>query len=50
MPTLLDRTAKHRQQALPSSSLVVMHLKTLQMQSDEPNDGILRIKLTYLLP
>ena len=25
-----------------------MHLKTLQMQSDDPNDGILRIKLTYV--
>ena len=30
--------------ALASSSLAAMHLKTLQMQSDDPNDGILRMK------
>ena len=44
----LDRTAQHRQQALASSSLAVMHLKTLQMQSDDPNNDILGIKLTYV--
>ena len=42
----LDRPAQHRQQALASTSLAVMHLKTLQMQSDDPDNGILRIKLT----
>ena len=33
---------------MASSSLAVMHLKTFQMQSDDPNNGILRIKSTYL--
>ena len=51
MPTLLDLlTEQLSTQALDSSSLAVMHLKTLQMQSDDPNIGILRIKLTYLFP
>ena len=52
MPTLLDLLTKQlstnlNTHALASSSLAIMHLKTLQMQSDDPNNGILRIKLTY---
>ena len=54
MPTLLDllteQLSTDSTQALASSSLAVMHLKTLQMQSDDPINGILRIKLTYLFP
>ena len=50
MPTLLDLLTEqlstdNNTQALASSSLAVMHLKTLQMQSDDPDNGILRIKL-----
>ena len=52
VPTLLDLLTEQLStdniQALASSSLAVMHLKTLQMQSYDPNNGILRIKLTYL--
>ena len=54
MPTLLDllteQLSTNNSYALASSSLAVVHLKTLQMQSDDPypNNGILRIKLTYL--
>ena len=54
MPTLFDLLTEqlsiNNTQALDSSSLAVMHLKTLQMQSDDPNNGILQIKLTYLFP
>ena len=54
MPTLLDllteQLSTDNTQALASSSLAVMHLKTLQMQNDDPSNGILRIKLTYLFP
>ena len=52
MPTLRDlstgQLSTDNTQALASSCLAVLHLKTLQMQSDDPNNGILRIKLTYL--
>ena len=54
MPTLLDllteQLSTNNTHALASSSLAAMHLKTLQMQSDDPNNGSLRIKLTYLFP
>ena len=54
MPTLHDLLTEQlttdNTQALASSSLVVVHLKTLQMQSDDLNNGILIIKLTYLFP
>ena len=54
MPTLLDllteQLSTNNTHALASSSFATMHLKTLQMQSDNPNNGILRIKLTYLFP
>ena len=48
MPTLLDllteQLSTNNTRALASPSLAVMHLKTLQMQSDDPSNGILRIK------
>ena len=51
MPTLLDllteQLSTNNTHALASSSLAAMHLKTLQMQSGDPNNGNLRIKLTY---
>ena len=54
MPTLLDllteQLSTNNTHALASSSLAPMHLKTLQVQSDDPNNDILRIKLTYLFP
>ena len=54
MPTLLDllteQLSTNNTQALASYSLAVMHLKTLQMQSADLNNGILRMKLTYLFP
>ena len=45
---LTEQLSTDNTQALALSSFAVMHLKTLQMQSDDPNNGILRIKLTYL--
>ena len=54
MPTLLglltEQLSTDSTQALAPKSLAVMHLKTLQIQSDDPSNGILRIKLTYLFP
>ena len=56
MPTLLyllsEQLSTDNTQALASSSLAVMHLKTLKMHSNDSNNGsgILRIKLTYLVP
>ena len=52
MPTLGDllteQLSTDNTEALASSSLAVMYVKTLQIQSDDPNNGILRIKSTYL--
>ena len=54
MPTLLDllteQLSTNNTHALASSSLAAMHLETLQMQSDDPNNGSLRTKLKYLFP
>ena len=54
MTTLLDllteQLSTDNTQALASSSLAVMRLKTLQMQSDDPNNVILKIKSTCLFP
>ena len=48
MPTLLglltEQLSTDNTQTLASSSLADMHSKTLQMQTDDPNNGILRIK------
>ena len=54
MPTLLDLLTKqlstNNTHALASLSLVAMHLKTLQMQSDDPNNGSLKNKVSILIP
>ena len=50
MPTLRDLLTEQLSADNTQALAVYMHLKTLQMQSDDPNNGILRIKLTYLFP
>ena len=49
MPTLFDLLTEQLS-TNNKHALAAMHLKTLQMQSDDPNNGSLRIKLTYLFP
>ena len=49
MPTLLDHLTEqlstNNTRASASSSLADMHLKTLQMQSDDPDNGIFKNKV-----
>ena len=47
---LTEQLSTNNTHALASSSLPAMYLKTLQMQSDDPNNGVLTIKLTYVFP